>query len=230
MALVLVLFVVTTIPLGYKVGFGRALMITIVYLIAILTPIYLAAEWPHLLKRTAGKMPPIAFPALAGVVSSAVGFVITLVGNSLLQSKALCGDAPALLCSLRGWLHHTHPWTILILCFSAALSVLMMVRRYPGDKKLQGFGRYRQWASLADALMLAGFVLGLMMLYVLPRLMQLSPGQFDQTTLIRPVATAFFIGLVVPTWYRGNARQIHDDWQQRHTGDPDPHKAVQPVG
>jgi hypothetical protein len=228
-ALVLLLFLVTTIPLGYRVGFGRAAMVTLVYLLAILTPIYLAAEWPNLLRRAPGKLPPIAFPLLTGLVAAALGFVVTVVGNSLLLPKALCGQTPALLCSLNRWISHTHPWTVLILCFSAALSVLMMVGRYPGEKELQGVGRYRQWASVSDALLLAGLVLGLMALYVLPRLTQLNPGQFDWTTLIRPVMTAFFIGLVVPTWYRGNARQINDDWQHRHAGDPGSDQAVQPV-
>jgi hypothetical protein len=228
-ALVLLLFLVTTIPLGYRVGFGRAAMITIVYLLSILTPIYLAAEWPNLLRRTPGKLPPIAFPLVTGLIAAALGFVVTVVGNTLLLPTALCGDTPAWLCSLNRWTHQTHPWTILILAFSAALSILMMVRRYPGEKELQGFGRYRQWASLSDALLLAGWVLGVMLLYVWPRLAQLNPEQYDWTTLMRPVITAFFIGLVVPTWYRGNARQIHDDWHQRHAGDPGSDKVVQPV-
>jgi hypothetical protein len=183
--------------------------------LATLTPIYLAAEWPNLLRRDDRRMPPLAFPIVSALLAGAIGFMVALFIGSV---QAAEGTAWNLSVSqgLQRWQTISYPWTILICGLTGALSVLMLVGHYPDISRLDGVRRYRQWACLADGLVLGAFTLGLMALLVFPMLVRLVPQYYSweqPLVLIRPVITAFVIGLVVPTWYRGNRELIHKHWR-----------------
>lgn len=184
---------------------------------AVLTPIYLVAEFPRLLKKNPGGMPPLAFPLSAGVVAG-----LLTAGASIVINGICIGDpCPHVLTLGRGLdylLHRSYPWVILVCSLSTLLSVLMLIGEYPDHEHLEGYARYRRWGSLRDAALLSMGVLGLMALYVVPRLNQLAPEHFTETYFwndlgptFRPVITSFFIGFFVPTWYRGNALRARND-------------------
>lgn len=216
-ALCMMLFFVTTVPLACRLGIVRAISITGIYLMAVLTPIYLAAEFPRLLKKNFGGMPPLAFPPSAGAVAG-----LLTAGASIIMHSICVGDpCPHVFTLSRGLdhlLHRSYPWVILVSSLSTLLSVVMLVREYPDHERLEGYARYRKWGSLRDAALLSMGVLGFMALYVVPQLNQLAPEHFteahfwnDPGLTLRPVITSFLIGFFVPTWYRGNALRARSD-------------------
>jgi hypothetical protein len=75
-----------------------------------------------------------------------------------------------------------------------------------------------------------------MAFYVIPELNQLTPEQFPEKyfwlapgLILRPVATSFLIGLVMPTWYRGNTLRIRDEGRRQLNEPPRPHREEVPV-
>jgi hypothetical protein len=210
-ALSMILFFVTTIPLACHLGMVSAVWITGIYLMAVLTPIYLAAEFPRLLKKKNGGMPPLAFPLVAGVVAG----LLTAATSIAIHGICIGNPWPDFLDLGQGLEHlveKSYPWVILVCSLSALLSVLMLIGKYPDYEYMEGYARYRRWGSLRDAALLSMGVLGLMALYVIPQLHQLSPDHFTESQfwkapglMLRPVVTSFFIGFFVPTWHRGNA-------------------------
>jgi len=214
-ALILIFFLVVTIPLSYALGFYRATMITFIYVLATLTPIYLAAEWPNLLRRDDRRMPPLAFPIVSALLAGGIGFLVALFIGSMQTAEATLWQF-SVSQGLQRWRTISYPWTLLVCGLTGALSVLMLIGRYPDVSRLQGVRRYRQWICPLDGLMLGGFTLALMILLVFPMLVRLVPQYYtweEPLVLIRPVITAFVIGLVVPTWYRGNRELIHKHWR-----------------
>lgn len=234
-AMAVMLFWVTTVPLAYRLGFGRALTITGIYLLAVLIPIYLASECPRLLRTKREGMPPLAFPLLAGAIA---GFLTATVGIAI---GAICpgGDCTQLWSLNAGidrLLHRTYPWPFMVCFLTALVATLMLIGEYPDQNKLKGFARYRRWGNLRDALVLFLGTFGLMAFYVLPELHQLTPEVFPEKyfwlapgLILRPVATSFLIGLVVPTWYRGNTLRIHEEGHRHQNEPPRPHQEEVPV-
>jgi hypothetical protein len=234
-AMAVMLFWVTTVPLAYRLGFGRALTITGVYLLALLTPIYLASECPQLLKTKREGMPPLAFPLVAGAIA---GFLTAIVSIAI---AAICpGGECAPLWSIDAGidklLHHTYPWSLMVCFLTIVLAALMLIGEYPDEKKLKGLARYQRWGSLRDALVLSLGAFGFMALYVIPELNHLTPAQFPEKyfwlapgLIMRPVATSFLIGLVIPTWYRGNTLRIRDEGRRHLNEAPRPHHKEVPV-
>jgi hypothetical protein len=216
-ALILIFFVVVTIPMSYTLGFYRATMITVIYVLATLTPIYLAAEWPNLLRSDDDRrMPPVAFPIVSALLAGAAGFLIALCIGSMQATEGAIWQF-SVSQGLRRWQMISYPWTILVCGLTAALSILMLVGHYPDVSRMQGIRRYRQWISPLDGLVLGAFTLALMVLLVFPMLVRLVPRYYtwkEPLVMIRPVITAFVIGLVVPTWYRGNRELIQKHWRR----------------
>lgn len=213
-ALILLFFFVVTVPLSYGVGFYRATMITVIYVLATLTPIYLAAEWPNLLRRDERQrhMPPLAFPILSSLLAGTIGcLVAVIIGSVQTEAGTLGIDVGK---GLTRWMTVSYPWTILISGITGVLSVLMLIGRYPDNRQINGAQRYRQWICLSDGLILAAFTLALMLFLVFPMLVKLVPQHYsweNELIIARPVLTAFFIGLLVPTWYRGNRELLKQE-------------------
>ena len=217
-ALVIMLFCVTTLPLALRLGIVRATSITAIYLMAVLTPIYLAAEAPRLLKRKQGGLPPLAFPLTAGIIAGLLTAGISMAMGSICTG----GECPHFFSvgeGIRHLLEQSYPWTILVCFVTTLLAALMLVGEYPPDHEhLQGWARYRKWGNIRDALILSAGVLGLMAIYIVPELHRLAPERFPEPLIwrspglaLRPMITSFFVGLFVPTWYRGNALRTRND-------------------
>jgi len=220
-ALSIMLFFVTTIPLAYRLGPGRAITITGIYLLAALVPIYLAAECPRLLKRKRDGMPPLTFPLASGTIAAVLAAVTSIGMNSICKADE-CSQLLVLANGLDQLLNRSYPWVVLVFFLAALLAVLMLVGQYPEQTDLKGYARCRRWGNIRDAMVIAGGVLGLMALYVIPQLHRLASDRFPEPffwlspgTALRPVISAFFIGLFVPTWFRGNALRIRKDQEQR---------------
>jgi hypothetical protein len=216
-ALCMMLFFVTTVPLAYRLGISHAMSITGIYLMAVLTPIYIAAEFPRLLKKKHGGMPPLAFPLAAGIIAGLLTAGASLMINSICTGNQ-CPQVLALNQGLDHLLHNSYPWVILVCSLSALLSVLMLIGEYPDHEYLDGYARYRRWGNLRDAGLLSMGILALMAFYVVPQLHQLAPEYFTEALFwrapgltLRPVVTSLFIGFFVPTWYRGNALRTRND-------------------
>jgi hypothetical protein len=222
-ALFMMLFFVTTVPLACRIGVGRALSITGIYLMAVLTPIYIAAEFPRLLKKNPGGLPPLAFPLAAGVIAG----LLTAGAHIVIHSICIGHPWTRFLDLGRGLKHlegESYPWVILVCSMSALLSVLMLIGDYPDHGHLKGYTRYRRWGNFRDAALLSMGILSLMALYVVPQLNHLAPDRFIDPYFwkvpgltLRPVITSFLIGFFVPTWYRGNALRTRND-RKLHPG------------
>jgi hypothetical protein len=219
-ALSIMLFIVTTIPLAYRLGPGRAISITGIYLLAALTPIYLAAECPRLLKRKRGGVPPLTFPLASGAIAAVLAAATSIGMNSICYGDG-CLQLFDLNNGFEQLLNRSYPWVVLVFFLTALLAVLMLVGEYPAQTNLKGYARCRKWGNIRDAMVIAGCVLGLMALYVIPELHRLAPDRFPESvfwrslaTALRPVISAFFIGFFVPTWFRGNALRIRKDQEQ----------------
>lgn len=234
-AMAAMLFWVTTVPLAYRLGFGRALTITGIYLLAVLTPIYLASECPRLLRAKREGMPPLAFPLAAGAIA---GFLAAMVSISIgvIWPAGESTQQWSIAAGIDRLLHHTYPWPILVCFLTALLAALMLIGEYPDRKKLKGFALYQRWGNMRDALVLSLGVFGLMAFYVIPELNQLTPEHFPEKNfwlapglILRPVATSFIIGLVVPTWYRGNTLRIREEGLRHQNEPPRPHQEEVPV-
>ncbi len=223
-ALAMMLFCVTTVPLAYHLGFPRSLTITGIYILAVLTPIYLASECPRLLKSKRDGMPPLAFPLASGVIAGLVAAAVSI------SMGAVCpgNDFTRLLAIDLGidrLLNQSYPWTFLVGFLTTLLATLMLIGQYPDRKELSGLARYRKWGSLTDALVLSVGVFGFMAFYVMPELNQLDSIRFPEkdfwrapALVLRPVATSFLIGLVVPTWYRGHILRIKENRRHHQKG------------
>jgi hypothetical protein len=234
-AMAVMLFWVTTVPLAYRLGFGRALTITGIYLLAVLTPIYLASECPRLLRRKREGMPPLAFPPVAGAIAGFVAATVSIAIGAICPGGQ-CAQLWSIDAGIGRLLHHTYPWPFMVCFLTIVLATLMLIGEYPEEKKLTGLARYQRWGNLRDALILSLGAFGFMAFYVIPELNQLTPEQFPEKyfwlapgLILRPVATSFLIGLVMPTWYRGNTLRIREDGRRHLDEPPRPHQEEVPV-
>jgi hypothetical protein len=234
-AMSVMLFWVTTVPLAYRLGFGRALTITGIYLLALLTPIYLASECPRLLRTKREGMPPLAFPLVAGAIAGFLAAIASIAIGAIYPG----GEGAPLWSIDAGFdrlLHRTYPWPLMVCFLAILLAALMLFGEYPDGKKLKGLARYRRWGNLRDGLVLSLGVFGFMAFYVIPELNRLTPDQFPEkyfwlapSLILRPVATSFLIGLVIPTWYRGNTLRIRGEGRRHLNEPPRPHQEEVPV-
>jgi hypothetical protein len=234
-AMAVMLFWVTTVPLAYRLGFGRALTITGIYLLAVLTPIYLASECPRLLRTKHEGMPPLAFPLVAGAIAGFLAATVSLAIGAICPQGG-CAPLWSIDAGFDRLLHHTYPWPLMVCFLTIVLAALMLIGEYPDPKKLKGLARYQRWGNLRDALVLSLAAFGIMAFYVIPELNRLTADQFPEkyfwlapSLTLRPVATSFLIGLVIPTWYRGNTLRIRDEGRRQLNEPPRPHREEVPV-
>jgi hypothetical protein len=151
-------------------------------------------------------MPPLAFPVLSALVAGFIGFLFSVGIGSIANFSLSKG--------IEHWWLVSYPWTILVCGLTGTLSILMMFGHYPDITQLKGIKRCSQWGCLTDALIMGGVTFGLMVLIVFPELVRIMPDKYSWEhpyfVFLRTVITAFFIGLVVPTWYRGNRELIQE--------------------
>jgi len=216
-ALSILLFFVTTLPLAYRLGVGRAISITGIYLMAVLTPIYLAAECPRLLRRRPGGIPPLAFPLAAAAIAGPLTAGVSIAMGGICPGSE-CVPWFSIDAGLERLLHRSYPWVVLVCFLTTLISTLMLIGKHPEQGKPDGNTDLRKWGSIRDAIIISGGVLGLMALFVVPELHRLVPERFPEAFFwrapgltLKPVLTSFFIGFLVPAWYRGNMMRIRED-------------------
>ncbi len=209
--LVIILFFVTTIPLAFRVGLPSALTYTGVFVVATLIPVYIAAEWPLLLRPASSGATPIVFPVLTAALAGIIAAVVSVVHGAVCTGSE-CAVVIDLSAGVERLLERSWPWMLLIVGLTGALSVLMLVGHYPRPPQYSLMRAFLTWTSLRDAAVLSAVVLLVMLLVVVPHMIP-DPWSWNNVGRVaglvaRPVATALVIGLIVPTWHRGNVVNV----------------------
>jgi len=206
----LVLSGVCLLPLSYRVGFGRAVMITTIIFTAVLVPILIADKLPRLPFLRNGYTPSVAYPFVSGLTVMALTVTISSVYSSINFAEFFISGAD-LFDFTKGWKRYigrSYPWTALPVLYAILIASRIRTGSYPETSGLRGFRRYRAWGCFLDAGIFLICATGVMILFVMPRLAGLwenPQAATDWTLLIRPGLIASTLGFFVPTWYRAKS-------------------------
>ena len=209
---ILIICSIIVIPLAFKLGLIKALMIGTMMFSAVLSPVILARFCPKLSDSTAKRYcPNIVYPIFSGLLTAFIGFLIFLVGSQFATSADTCGVG------LDRYLNCSYPWAILHVGVSLLLAVRLNLGQYPEVKKLVGWRRYRQWGNLTDAIVCSVGIALVAAIVALPLLESLHPEKFKIVYLPGSPNEWFFwrvtlrmafigaaLGFVVPSWYRAH--------------------------
>jgi hypothetical protein len=218
--LLILLGMVVILPLWHEIGFTRALAVGSIYFTATLTPLLLAAYCPVFAMGQGARTPAVACPVVAGLIAVIAAVVISVLSKSIMTEFSLIDLS-------EGWGRYktgSYPWSFLVFLVAAMISVWIRIGKYPDASRLNGIYRYRQWGSLTDGMIFAVCTAALMIVYIIPRLMELRPEVFTDDDWLRlllvPTAATFVIGFFVPTWHRANRFRAHKetDRDRSHAG------------
>lgn len=206
----LVLSGVCLLPLSYKVGFGRAVMITVIIFTAVLVPILIADKLPGLPFRRNGYTPSVAYPFMSGFTVMALTVMISTVYSSINFAEFFSSGAD-LFDLTKGWKRYigrSYPWTALPVLYAILIASRIRTGSYPDTACLRGFQRYRAWGCLLDAGIFLICTTGVMIFFVMPKVAVLwgNPAAATEWTLLaRPGLISSTLGFFVPTWYRARS-------------------------
>jgi len=206
----LVLSGVCLLPLSYRVGFGRAVMITVIIFTAVLVPILIADRLPRLAFRRNGFSLPVAYPFVSGLTVMALTVTISTVYSSINFAEFLNSGAD-LFDLTKGWKRYigrSYPWTALPVLYAILIASRIRTGSYPDTASLIGFRRYRAYGCFLDAGIFLICTTGVMILFVMPKLAGLweNPEAATEWTLLtRPGLVASTLGFFIPTWYRAKS-------------------------
>ena len=211
--LMLLLGVLIVIPLSQPTGLLKALMIGGILLSAVLTPVVLARIFPSLNSSSRARYysPNLVFPMLSGLTAAGVGFLILSVAGGFLPADTYCAHS-----GLARYTNCSYPWSYLHGGLAFLLALRMRSGSYPDINQLKGWRRYRIWGDFTDAVICTAGLLLIVSFAVLPALDSLKQEiSYDKQLgiLLRVSAVAFFMGFLVPTWYR--ARKCNRNGERR---------------
>ena len=202
--LTIILCIFLVLPLSYKLGFIKAVMIGAIMFSAVMIPIFLAHVCPNMSDRKQKRErhgPNVIYPLLSGALAALFGFLIFYFGGQFLEPSAYCDYK-----GYERYINCTYPWSYLHGGIAFILAIRMGVGKYPDVNILQGMHRYRQWGDIKDAIICSICLLIIMAVFVIPELESLNPNRYEGSaywkTLMRIVLVSFVLGFIVPTWYR----------------------------
>lgn len=212
--LAIIMGIVLVLPLAYKLGLVKAIMIGTIMFSAVLTPIILAHLCPKICGSNADNehnqyhyLPNIKFPLLAGIMAAFLGFMIFFIGGQFLE--------PSNFCSYTGYERYTncsYPWGFIHAGIAIILAIRLNTGAYPDVKKLQGFQKYRLWGNFKDAIICLLLLLLITIFLVIPQLEALRGNTIDNIEYFKMVLRislmGFVLGFIVPTWYRAQNRSV----------------------
>ncbi|MCK5667368.1 MAG: hypothetical protein KAI17_27965, partial [Thiotrichaceae bacterium] len=212
--LAIIMGIVLVLPLAYKLGLVKAIMIGTIMFSAVLTPIILAHLCPKICGSNADNehnqyhyLPNIKFPLLAGIMAAFLGFMIFFIGGQFLE--------PSNFCSYTGYEQYTncsYPWGFIHAGIAIILAIRLNTGAYPDVKKLQGFQKYRLWGNFKDAIICLLLLLLITIFLVIPQLEALRGNTIDNIEYFKMVLRislmGFVLGFIVPTWYRAQNRSV----------------------
>ena len=211
--LVLILCGIIVVPLSFKLGPVKATMIGAMMFSAVISPVLLARFCPGLCDAATRRYAPnLVYPIASTLLAAALGFLIILAANQFLPPPS-----PSCAAGIDRYLNCSYPWAILHAGIALLLAIRLSSGEYPDVSKLLGWRRYRQWGSFTDAVLCAIGAALIAAFIALPLLESLSPDRFSIVYLpatpeqfffwritLRMALVGFFLGFVVPTWYRAH--------------------------
>jgi len=210
-ALALVLAGACLLPLSTVVGPGRAVMITVIIFAAVLIPILIADRFPKFAFNRNGYSPSVAYPFASGLTAAVITVTISIAYSSISFGDIMNTN---LVDFGRGWssyISRSYPWTALPVLYAVLIAWRIRTGSYPDTDCLKGFRRYCEWGCLLDAGIFLVCTVGVMVIFVMPRvsvLWQKPDAATDWMLLIRPALVSSALGFLVPTWYRANALRL----------------------
>ena len=202
--LTLIVCAFLVLPLTYKLGFVKALMIGAIMFSAVLTPIVLAHVCPGMRNaKPDQRTPNVLYPLLSGILAAFLGFMIFLIASQFIK--------PSTYCNFTGYeiyTHCTYPFSFLHSGIAILLAIRISTGKYPNIKLLHGIQRYRQWGSIKDGIICAVCMFIIVVALVKPELDAIrnstSEGWDYWGMPIRISLISFVLGFIVPTWYHAH--------------------------
>ena len=197
-------------PLSYRLGFIKALMIGAIMFSSVLTPIILARLCPRMkeLKTKSRRHGPnVLYPLLSAVLAAFAGFLISYIGNQFIAPSGFCNYT-----GYERYINCSYPWSFLHGGIAFLLAIRLGAGKYPDTNRLQGLQRYRQWGDIKDAVICALGMLIITVAIVVPGLETLRDTNIEKGVywmmLLRITLVSFVLGFIVPTWYRAHHLQL----------------------
>ncbi len=211
--LTIILSIFLVLPLAYKLGLVKAMMIGAVMFSSVLTPIGLAHACPKLRdhkRNTHG--PNVLYPVASGVTAAFLGYIIFFLGGQLLSPSSFCEFT-----GNERYLNCTYPWSFLHGGIAFLLALRLGVGVYPDIQHMRGIYRYRKWGNIKDAVICGAGMLIITAFIVVPLLDDLGRsfvGTKYIDILSRITLVSLVLGFIVPTWYR--AQHVPVKKNRRH--------------
>lgn len=200
--LTLIICTILVLPLAYKLGLVKAIMIGSVMFSAVLTPIFLARICPRLCDVALKHYGPnVVYPLLSGLVAAFIGFAVFYIGGQFIAPSGFCEYT-----GIERYINCSYPWSFLHGGIAILLAIRLSTGKYPDVSKLQGWQRYRQWGDFKDASICAISLMLITAFFVVPSLELLRSQAIDGAAfgaiVMRIGVVSFILGFIVPTWYR----------------------------
>lgn len=200
-----VLFLAGSVALGNKQGethgvlFMKTVMISLIFSAAVACAVLPKEEWAFA-RRPKGGERPMAFYVVAGIMAVGISQVIGFIFNCLLERGIKDGATR--------W-SYTYPWAVLTFCTAFGVAFLVDNIRSPrvprwAWRTLEGLGQSAVMLAAAS-ITYAWLAQRLDLLKPFHDYKQLPPFPL---VLANSAIVGFFIGFLVPTWYREARREV----------------------
>ncbi len=206
----LIMCTILVMPLAYKLGVIKAVMIGLIMLSAVLTPIILAHVCPNISGRNQRNkadiepkqyIPNVIYPLLSASLAALLGFIIFFTGGQFIEASGYCNFT-----GVERYTNCSYPWSFIHAGIAFFLALRFSTGEYPDIKRLKGSHKYRQWGSFMDAIICSLGLILIAVLFVIPQLQALRGTVIEPVSyfniVLRVGLVAFVLGFIVPTWYR----------------------------
>ena len=210
-----VLFADTIRGLSFGLILTRAVMISVIYSVAVACAVLPRERWSFARARV-GDVRPVAFYIVAGLMASAISFATSLCFNSILLRSFVCGFQRSEL---------TYPWALIT--FTTALVTAALVDNPHFSFVSRWQQRCLEGAAQATVMFGVAYVTYQWLLQLSQNIGPTSCNLSYQmppklTIIVMAGVVGFVIGFFIPTWYRRHVEMTQEEVRSVPASQPDP--------